>query len=317
MSSDKSDDDTVELPIWAIPYDPFWPETGSARIEVDVAAVSDPGLVRTSNEDHCLVIRFRRSMEILLTNLPEGRLPARADEVGYGLVVADGMGGPEGGEVASQLAITTLISLVLHTPDWVFGIRPEDTRRRMQRMADRWHRIQEVLRDRGRREPALAQMGTTMIAAVSLGTRLVIGHVGDSRVYLFRGGQLHQLTRDHTLVQSMVDLGELTPEEAVTHPRRHMLTYSFNAAEDTMKGDFQQALLEDGDQLLLCTDGLTDMADNALIASLLNRARSSDEACQLLRSAALKNGGKDNVTVVVARYRIPPSPPPTQGVVQQ
>jgi protein phosphatase len=207
--------------------------------------------------------------------------------------------------VASQLAITTLVSLALHTPDWVLGIRPKDTRRRVQRMAERWRLVQEALRQRGAREPALGRMGTTMSAAVSLGTRLVVGHVGDSRVYIFRQGHLHQLTRDHTLVQAMVDLGALAREQAATYPQRHMLMRSFNAAEGAVEGDFHQATLADADQLLLCTDGLTGMVDAEVISSVLSRAASADEACQVLLAAALKNGGKDNVTIALARYRFP------------
>ena len=305
MNSDKSDEDTEELPVAPVPHEGLGPETGSSRVVVDLAAVSDRGLVRENNQDHYLVLRFRRSMERLLTNLLADQVPARAEEVGYGFVVADGMGGPTGGEVASEIAISTLVNLVLHESDWLFGISPEDTRRRLQRMAKRWERVQEAIRVRGEQEPTLGQMGTTMIAAVSLGTRLVIGHIGDSRLYVFRRGQLHQLTRDHTLVQTMVDLGELTPEEAVTHPRRDLLMRSFSAAGDAYQGDFQQATLADGDQLLLCTDGLTDMVDNEAIGSVLSRTASPDEACQSLVAAALNNGGKDNVTIALARYRIP------------
>src|SRR5437868_4134026 len=124
MSSDPSDDDTLKNLVPPVPTDAPWPETGSAQVEVDLAAVSDRGLVRANNEDQCLVVRFRREMETLLTNLPPDSIPARAEEVGYGLVVADGMGGTGGGEVASQLAVTTLISLALHTPDWIFGLSP-------------------------------------------------------------------------------------------------------------------------------------------------------------------------------------------------
>jgi protein phosphatase len=305
MNSDKSDDDTVDFPAAPVPPDALWPESGSSQVEVDLAAVSDRGLVRGNNQDHYLVVRIGRWLETRLTNLLPDRVPARAEEVAYGLVVADGMGGRAGGEVASQLAITTLVSLALHTPDWVLGIRPKDTRRRMQRMQERWRRVQEAFRQRGDREPALGQMGTTMSAAVSLGTRLVVGHVGDSRVYLFRQGQLHQLTRDHRLVQTMLDLGALTPEQAATHPQRHMLLRSFSAAEETVQGDFQEAALADGDQLLLCTDGLTDMVDAGVISTVLSRAASADEACQVLLAAALKNGGKDNVTIALARYRFP------------
>jgi protein phosphatase len=306
MISDKSEDDTVELPAAPVPPHPLWPETGSSQVKVDLAAISDRGLVRETNQDHYLVVRIGRSLDTLLTNLQAAQVPARAEEVAYGLVVADGIGGVAGGEVASQLAITTLVSLALHTPDWVLGIRPKDTRERVQRMEERWRCVQEALRQRGDREPALAHMGTTMSAAVSLGTRLVVGHVGDSRVYLFRQGQLHQLTRDHTLVQVLVDVGAMTPEQAATHPQRHLLMRSFDAAGDVVQGDFQQALLADGDQLLLCTDGLTDMVHTEVISRVLSRAASADEACQVLLAAALKNGGEDNVTIALARYRIPP-----------
>jgi protein phosphatase len=103
----------------------------------------------------------------------------------------------------------------------------------------------------------------------------------------------------------MVDLGGLTPDEAATHPRRDLLMRSFSAAGDICPGDFQQATLADGDQLLLCTDGLTDMVDDETISAVLSRAASPDEACQFLLAAALKNGGKDNVTIALARYRIP------------
>jgi len=305
MSSDSSDDDTGEFPAAPVPPVPLWPETGSSRVEVDLAAVSHRGLVRESNQDHYLVVRVGRSLQTLLANLPAGQVPDRHEEVAYGLVVADGMGGPAGGQVASRLAITTLVSLALHTPDWVLGVRPEDTRRRVQRMEARWRHVQEALRRRGDREPALGQMGTTMCAAVSLGARLVVGHVGDSRVYLFRQGELHQLTRDHTVVQTMMDLGVMTPEQAAAHPQRHMLTRSFSAAGGAAEGDFQQALLADGDQLMLCTDGLTDMVDSGVISSALGRAASADEACQALLAAALGSGGKDNVTVALARYRFP------------
>jgi protein phosphatase len=305
MNSDKSNEDTEESQVAPVQPEALWPETGSSRVVVDLAAVSDRGLVRENNQDHYLVMCFRRSMEKLLTNLPADQVPARADEVGYGFVVADGMGGPTGGVVASQMAISTLVSIALHEPDWVFGISPEDTRRRLQRMAKRWERVQEAIRARGDQESGLGQMGTTMIAVVSLGTRLVIGHVGDSRAYVFRRGQLRQMTRDHTLVQTMVDLGELTPEEAATHPRRDMLMRSFSPAGDAYQGDFQETTLADGDQLLLCTDGLTDMVDNETIGSVLSGAASADEACQVLFAAALKNGGKDNVTIALARYRIP------------
>src|SRR6516164_4031762 len=130
MNSDKCDADTEELPATPVPPEALWPESGSSRVVVDLAAVSDRGLVRENNQDCYLVVRIRRSMERLLTNLLADQVPARAEEIGYGFFVADGMGGPTGGVEASQMAISTLVNLALQEPAWVFGISPEDTTRR-------------------------------------------------------------------------------------------------------------------------------------------------------------------------------------------
>jgi PPM family protein phosphatase len=175
----------------------------------------------------------------------------------------------------------------------------------MQRLAERYRRVHAALQEQGRADPALWGMGTTMTVASSLGAHLVLGHIGDSRAYLFRGGELHQLTRDHTYVQALMDMGRLTAEQVARHPFRHVLTRSLGGREVGLDGDFQQAWLADGDQLLLCTDGLTDMVDNAAIASVLGGAASATAACQALVEAALQNGGQDNVTVALARYRFP------------
>jgi protein phosphatase len=303
--TDESAADTAEL---AAP-DPLveapWPDTGSARVRVDLAALSHQGLVRTNNEDHYLVVRAGRALETLYSNLPADAAPARSEETGYGLIVADGMGGAAAGEVASRTAIRTWLSLVLRTPDWILSAGDLDTERVAERMAERYRRVHTVLRDRGLDDPGLRGMGTTMTLALSLGPNLLIGHLGDSRAYLFRPGVLLQLTRDHTVVQALVEAGRLTPTEAATHPFRHVLTRSLGSGPDRVEADFHRAWLADGDQLLLCTDGLTDMVDNAAIAAVLGGAATAEEACQALVALALKNGGKDNVTVVLARYRFP------------
>jgi protein phosphatase len=272
---------------------------------VDLAALTNPGLVRGANEDHYLVLRFGRSLETLATNLRPEQVPARAEEVGYGLLVADGIGGAAGGEFASRTALGTLVTLALQTPDWVLGTRPEDTERVMRRFADRYSRIHTALRHEIDDDPRLAGMGTTMTLACSLGATAVIGHVGDSRAYLLRGGALLQLTCDHTLVQAMVDSGQLAAAKAARHPLRHVLTCSLGGSEHGGKGDFQHVQLADGDQLLLCTDGLTNLVDDATIAAVLGGAASARQACEGLVAAALRKGGKDNVTVALARYRFP------------
>jgi protein phosphatase len=219
--------------------------------------------------------------------------------------VADGVGGAAAGEMASRLALTTLVGLILHTPDWILSDQPQEVERVIERLANHYRRIHEALRDRGLADPNLAGMGTTMTLIGSLGTSAIIGHIGDSRAYLFRGGKLHQLTRDHTWVQEMVDLGHLSAEEAARHPKRHVLIRSLGGQVPNVEGDFERVWLAHGDQLLLCTDGLTNMVDDAAIAALLDGATTSKEACQALVAAALDKGGKDNVTVALARYHFP------------
>jgi protein phosphatase len=303
MNADNSGDDTVEMPARGPSFHGLWPDSGSTRVQVDLAATSHQGHVRTANEDHYLVLRFGRWLETLLTSLPPGQLPARGDEVGYGLLVADGIGGAAGGEMASRTAISMLISFLLHTPDWVLSTEPQAAEEVLRRTAERYRRIHEALCEKGRADPEVAHMGTTMTLACSLGTSLIIGHVGDSRAYLFREGRLCLLTRDHTLVQELINMGQLTPGQAARQPCRHILTASLGGGGQSYKGDFQRAWLTEGDELLLCTEGLTQMVDGAAIMAVLQGAATSEEACQALVAEALNNGGIDNVTVALARYR--------------
>lgn len=186
MRPNKSDADTVEIPLAKGLSRSLGPNTGSARVQVDIAANSHQGLVRNANEDHYLVMRLGRTLETLLTSLPPDQVPARAEEVGYGLLVADGVGGASAGEMASRLALSTLVALILHTPDWILSDESQDIDRVIQRFAERFRRIHAALRDEGLGDPNLAGMGTTMTLACSLGTSAVIGHIGDSRAYLFR-----------------------------------------------------------------------------------------------------------------------------------
>ena len=281
------------------------PPGSSARVQADIGGVSHRGCVRANNEDHFLVVRFDRHLQPLLTNLPEGAIPAQHEEVGYGMVVADGLGGMAAGEVASRRAISILVDLVLHTPDWVLGGGGPQIERVLQRMAVRYRTIDAALTEQASNDPSLAGMGTTLTLAASLGADLVLTHIGDSRAYLLRSGGLYQLTRDHTLTQQLVSAGVIRPEEVATHHLRHVLTKVLGGSAGRVEAECQSLTLCDGDQLLLCTDGLTTMVEDATIAETLRGAESADKACQTLLDRALARGGKDNVTVVVARYRIP------------
>jgi protein phosphatase len=305
--SDKSDVDTAKYPLpaaWRIDR----PHTVSASVRIDAGALSHPGKVRPNNEDHYLVLRYGRTITTWLTNLPDGQVPDRFEEAGYSLIVADGMGGQAAGELASSMAISVGINLVLNTPQWILRVTEQEAQAAMERMRERFRRIDAVLHERARSDPTLTGMGTTLTVALSIGADLFLCHVGDSRGYLFRNGNLHRLTRDHTLAQAMADIGQLTPEEASRHRLRHVLTQAIGLQNGQVEAEIQHLQLADGDYLLLCTDGLTDLVAEAHIAEVFRRLPSSGEACRELVDLALEAGGRDNVTVVLARYSIPEGP---------
>jgi protein phosphatase len=276
-------------------------------VQADFAALSDRGLVRPNNEDHYLVVRFGRSLEAVSTNLPEGTVPARSQEVGYGMVVADGMGGSAAGEVASRLAIQTLVNLVLDMPDWILRVDEVSAEEVLLRAEDRLRRVNTVVTDQANEVPAFYGMGTTMTVAWSLGVDLFVAHIGDSRAYLLRRGKLHQLTRDHTLAQELADYGQIAQGEVATHRLRHVLTRVLGREKEGVKPEVQRLRLANGDALLLCTDGLTDRVEEGAIADVLGGPQDAAAACRQLVDRALERGGKDNVTVVVTRYRLPPA----------
>src|SRR5262245_60231229 len=152
---------------------------------IEMAAASHAGRVRPNNEDVFIVLQADRALRKLESNLPKDALPDVAAEICYGLLVADGVGGMAAGEVASRLAVTTLIHLALDTPDWVMLPGQAEGRRILDRMNERFRLVDAVLRAEAGRNPELAGMATTMTAAVIVGRELLIGHVGDSRAYLY------------------------------------------------------------------------------------------------------------------------------------
>jgi serine/threonine protein phosphatase PrpC len=301
---EESNVDTEEFTL-PPPPDVRDPQSISACVEVDLGALSDAGKVRPKNEDHFLVARFERNMQTLLTNLPPGHIPVSASETAYSMLVADGMGGHAAGEIASRNAVSLLVDLFLRTPDWILRYDEGWLQKVRQRMEWRFQRVQEALTDQAREDPALTGMGTTLTMACSGGADLILVHVGDSRAYLFRQNKLHRLTSDHTMAQSLADVGAISHEEVATHPLRHILTNVLGGKGERVKVEYRELRLADGDQILLCTDGLTDLVPDVAIRDVLRNAATAADGCRALMNLALESGGKDNVTVVLGRYRIP------------
>jgi len=202
--------------------------------------------------------------------------------------VADGMGGARAGEVASKVAVERLGA----TSD--FDGSPEQHLAEVTKEANR--EIYKMAQD----DPALSGMGTTLTAALVTGREVAIGHVGDSRVYRFRDGELERLTQDHSLVEEFVRQGKLTPEEAENHPQRSIITRALGPEPEVEVETYTHAA-RDGDVYLLSSDGLTGMVSEERIAEILRETGSLDEAAHRLIDAANENGGKDNITAVLFR----------------
>jgi PPM family protein phosphatase len=274
------------------------------RVRADFAALSHVGKARKNNEDHYFVGRLGRVLETVLSNVPASSLPTRVEERGYGMLVADGMGGAEAGEVASSMAINLLLNLVIAAGKWGRSIDKQEAREIVQRAKRFITQIHSALLKKGEADPWLAGMGTTLTVAYSFCDELVITHVGDSRAYLYRNGELHQLTRDHTLVQQLVDRGHLSPQAAARHHYRHILTNVLGGKSGSVEAEIEHFRLQDQDRLLLCSNGLTDMLDEAAISQVLGSMSDANAACSRLIKLALDAGGADDITAVLAHYTI-------------
>ena len=199
-------------------------------------------------------------------------------------VVADGMGGHNAGDVASEVAVNTMAALAPTIPDIdLLGRAVESANHAV---------ITEA------QKAGCGGMGTTMTACVVQGDKIAIAHVGDSRAYLLHTGKLQQLTRDHSWVADMIDQGRLTQDEARVHPNRSVITRALGS-DPMMQPDLYEITASEGDRLLLCSDGLTSMVDDGSIQAILARIRDPQRCAGALVKEAIANGGSDNITVIV------------------
>jgi PPM family protein phosphatase len=273
-----------------------------SMVKVDFGTLTHVGKVRKNNEDHYLVGRLGRSLEPLMTNMPAGQLPESLAEYGYGMLVANGMGGAAAGEVASRMAINLLVKLIIDTAKWGRRIDEQEAEALMGRIEGYYMAIHSELVRQTEINPAIKGMGTTLTVAYSFCSDLFVAHVGDSRAYLFREGQLRQLTHDQTVAQRLADIGDIPQEAVATHRLRHVLTNALGGHGGPVVTELEQFHLADHDRLLLCSDGLTDMVDDSTIESVLRHIDPPQEAAEKLLELALDAGGKDNITIVLARY---------------
>ena len=252
------------------------------RVSLDVASLSHPGMVRSHNEDTVF-----------------------ADAESGLAVLADGMGGYSAGEVASGIAVNVVSSGLL--PELRSGreLSKVDVQSGLthaalllsQNIAAANKGIYEAAQQR----PECAGMGTTIVAALFHGNRVSIGHIGDSRCYRLRGDKFEQLTHDHSLLQEQIDSGQLTPEQARYSLNKNLVTRALGI-EAIVPADIAEYRLEADDVYLLCSDGLTDMVEPEVVQQILGAKRAElPEAAAEMVDLANRNGGRDNISVVLVR----------------
>jgi PPM family protein phosphatase len=285
------------------------PDPPAHSVHADIDALSHRGHVREGNEDAFVVFRIGRYAAPVVSNIPESELPPPFEEKGHVMIVADGVGGMSAGEVASRMAVLTTLERLLHSPQWTLKLDDPETREadleRVRVQAREYlTAVQLAVHERARADPSLEGMGTTFTGAYSVGVDLFVMHVGDSKAFLYRDGVLARITRDHTVAQQFADMGVIAQEDVPTHRMHHVLTRAVGGPDDHVEGDFHHVRLAHGDRLLLCSDGLTEMASEEEIAATLAAHPGSDEACRVLVELALTHGGRDNVTVIVAAYTV-------------
>jgi PPM family protein phosphatase len=263
--------------------------------------ITDCGRVRDSNEDQFLIATLTKALYIQQSSLAEPK--ARySDEMGHIFVVADGMGGAPAGKHASSLAVRSIEEFLANTLKWFFHLRGPETESVLADFQEALRRADAKLFEESAEHPELDGMGTTLTLAYSLGANLFVAHVGDSRCYLCRDGQLVQLTHDHTLAADLSRKGPGPWAQKISHRFRHIITNAIGGRTPGVRAEIHKCAIEAGDALLLATDGLTRCVSDDQIAAILAAEHDPQAACERLVTESLGAGGKDNVTVIVARY---------------
>jgi PPM family protein phosphatase len=284
-------------------FDDFHPL--SSLVQVEIGVLSRRGKLRQRNDDHYLVVRLGREQETLATSLSASDLPPQFKENGYVMLVADGLGEGGAGAVASRVALSTLAHVLMHYGRWNLRVDAKVAESMTERAEWYYLRADAAVFAQSRTNPLMSGMSTTLTAAYSAGEDLFVAHVGHSRAYLFRGGVLTPLTRDHTLKQQMADTRRPASVEKHAQDLRHILTDALGSRGGPPAVDVERFKLQNGDCVLVCTNGLTDVVTDTQIAEVLALRRRSEEQCQLLMDLAEQAGGEDNTTVVLAQYQIP------------
>ncbi|MFO0964312.1 MAG: Stp1/IreP family PP2C-type Ser/Thr phosphatase [Gemmataceae bacterium] len=280
-------------------------ETQALRLPplfVESYGATDQGRVRSSNEDCFLIAELARSLCVHQANFSQQKMQYSQCR-GHVFIVADGMGGHQAGEVASALSVELVGDYLLNTLRGFCTLKGSEEQQVLRDFQSAIRQADDRIIDESLRRPELSGMGTTLTLAFVHERSLFIAHVGDSRCYLMQDGYLQQITHDHNMAAEMVRRGMLKPREAASSRLRHVITNVLGGADPGVKVEMHSLRLDPGDSLLLCSDGLCGMIDDDTIATILEEEADPADACARLIAAANEQGGKDNITAIVVRFR--------------
>ena len=282
----------TDVPVMSIP---------PRALTMKAFGITDKGKVRTTNEDQFLIAEFTKAMRVWQTSLPEPKLQV-GEERAHLFLVADGMGGHRGGERASALAVVAIEHFTLNTFKWFLGSNSSEAQKALAQFQSALSQADASIQEEAAEHPELSGMGTTVTMAFHLGAQVCVVHVGDSRAYVYRDGELRQITQDHTLMADMVRSGALRQDEVAEHHLRHVITNVVGGTELGVTVEVRAFEAQAGDRLLLCSDGLTEMVTNEAIAATLAAESAPEVAAKTLLAQANDGGGRDNITVLIVRF---------------
>lgn len=271
----------------------------SSPSEISCAGRTDTGMRRKNNQDQFLIADLHKSMQVQCSSDPQLSEQLFGETMGKLLLVADGVGGAQAGEVASQMAMQTMAQFLLNSMHWLFNPKQPEIEQFMEDLKDGAMRSHETVRKLAKEDGSRTGMGTTLTAAYLMWPMLYVLHVGDSRCYVLRGKSLELLTKDQTLAQHLCDCGHLNGAEFEASPYHHVLLSAIGAKENP-KAVVYKTGLHVGDRVLICSDGVNAHLDDSEIERVLSADQTPNEICQQIIDIANERGGTDNITAVVA-----------------
>jgi serine/threonine protein phosphatase PrpC len=268
--------------------------------EIDAYGLTHAGRVRSDNQDHFLICALRKQMVIHQTSLPgTENLVAGPERLAYLAMVADGVGGGAKGEEASRIALEAVTQYVSGTMRSYYASGSADDEQFYQALQEGALQCHAELKRRGEEDPEYQGMATTLTLYLGVWPRAFLLQVGDSRCYIYRDGELNQITRDQTMAQELVDLGVLTHTDAAATKLARTLSSSLGGRQtDPVVTRFD---MNWGTVVLLCSDGLTAHVSDERIREQLGSMTSAKQVCEDLLREALEDGGSDNITIIVGR----------------